>query len=92
MKVFLCENIHSDAFSLLAAHAQIVSDRAELPTVDAIVTRNLRLDRAVLSAAKCLKYIAVHGTGVDGIDLDFCRMHGISVFNTPAKTPRLSPN
>jgi len=42
------------------------------------------LDESFLSVFKQLKMIAVRATGVDNIDLDFCRKKGITVCNVPA--------
>lgn len=44
------------------------------------------LDADVLSANPQLKAVGKHGVGVDSIDLDYCRAHGIAVVNTPTPT------
>lgn len=41
------------------------------------------LTAAVLAKARYMKVIARCGTGLDSIDLDAARTHGITVFNTP---------
>ena len=56
---------------------------ADLKDCDAIILRVARLDAEVLSANPQLKVIGKHGVGVDSIDLDYCRSHGIAVVNTP---------
>lgn len=38
---------------------------------------------AVISALPGLKHIIRAGVGVDNIDLDFCKQHGIAVYNAP---------
>jgi D-lactate dehydrogenase len=43
-----------------------------------------RLDAGVLSQLPELKFIATRSTGVDHIDLAYCRSHGIKVANVPA--------
>ena len=83
MKVFLCEHIHKDALQLLQTKAEIVDDWARIGEVDAIVNRNLHLDRELLSKAHNLKVVAIHGTGSDGVDLEYCRENGIAAFNVP---------
>lgn len=83
MKVFLCESIHPEALALLKSRAEIVSDWDELAQVDAIINRNLKLPVEVLEKAPKLKVIAVHGTGSDGIDLEYCDAHGITIVYVP---------
>jgi len=83
MKVFLCESIHPDALSLLNSRAEIVSDWSDLSGVEAIINRNLKLPREVLEQAPALKVIAVHGTGSDGIDLEYCHEHGVTIVYVP---------
>ena len=83
MKVFLCESIHPKALAYLKTRAEIVSSWDELETVDVIINRNLKLPFEVLSKAKHLKVIAVHGTGSDGIDLQYCENHNITIIYVP---------
>lgn len=83
MKVFLCESIHPEALALLKARAEIVSGWDGLSGVSAIIDRNLKLPRQVLEQAPNLKVIAVHGTGSDGIDLEYCHEHGITIVYVP---------
>ena len=83
MKVFLCESIHPRALELLRSRAEIVSDWEQLDGVEAIINRNLKLPREVLQRAPALKVIAVHGTGSDGIDLEYCHEKGITILYVP---------
>jgi D-3-phosphoglycerate dehydrogenase len=52
-----------------------------LPGSDILVIANGKLDRQVLSAMPDLKFISVAFTGVDHVDLEFCRDRGIEVSN-----------
>ena len=88
MKVFLCESIHPKALELLKSRAEIVSDWDDLSGVHAIINRNLKLPREVLEQAPELKVIAVHGTGSDGIDLEYCKKAGIPVTTAPNANSR----
>jgi len=83
MKVFLCESIHPKALELLQSRAEIISDWARIDEVDAIINRNLKLPYELLSKIPNLKVIAVHGTGSDGIDLEYCDAHGITIVYVP---------
>ena len=55
----------------------------ELQGCDGVIVRVAGMDAEVLAANPQLKVIGKHGVGVDNIDLDFCRTHGIAVVNTP---------
>jgi len=83
MKVFLCENIHPKALTLLKTRAEVVSDWALVGEVDAIISRNLKFPAELLEKAPGLKCIAVHGTGSDGIDLEYCHEHDITIVYVP---------
>ncbi len=83
MKVFLCEDIHKDAYDKLAANAQIISDYEKLPQAEAVINRNLRIDAAWMDRCPNLKVIGIHGTGTDGVDLSAAKERGIHVFNVP---------
>lgn len=83
MKTFLCEYIHPSARQALEEVSEIISDWNRLSECDAIINRNLQLTKEVLEKAKCLRVVAVHGTGMDGVDLEAAKELGIQVFNTP---------
>ena len=83
MKVFLCENIHPEALALLKTRAEIISDWDNIAEAEAIINRNLRLPAELLSKMPQLRAIAVHGTGHDGIDMEYCRENNITVFYVP---------
>lgn len=83
MKVFLCESIHPKALALLESRAEVISDWDRIGEVDVIINRNLKLPYEVLVKAPHLKVIAVHGTGSDGIDLEYCDEHGITILFVP---------
>ena len=83
MKTFLCEYIHPEARKELESFSEIISDWDRLSECDAAINRNLQMTKEVLKSAKNMKVIAVHGTGMDGVDLDAAKELGIKVFNTP---------
>lgn len=83
MKTFLCEYIHKKARKELESFSEIVEDWERFSECDAVINRNLQLTREVLRGASNLKVIAVHGTGLDGVDLEAASEFGIQVFSTP---------
>lgn len=83
MKIFLCEYIHPDARTMLEARAEIIDDWARIGEADGILNRNLNIDEAILERCPKLKVIGIHGTGVDGVDLEAARRRGVAVVNTP---------
>lgn len=56
---------------------------AALPGVDAIITGTDELTAAAIAAGDRLKTIAKHGVGLETIDLEAARRHGIIVSFTP---------
>lgn len=48
---------------------------------DIVIVSNIALGRDVLSRCERLKMIDVAFTGIDHIDLDYCREHGIRIMN-----------
>ena len=60
-------------------------DEAELARrmadADVVVISNIKLPAAVLAQCPRLRYLSVAFTGLDHIDLDYCRAHGIEVQN-----------
>lgn len=55
-----------------------------IPDFDGFIAGVDEIDRPVIEAARRLKAIARYGVGVDNIDLDAAREHGIIVTNTPS--------
>jgi len=93
LKVLVAEPIHRDGIEILSKHVEVI----ELPPkstvddlksaaseVDAIISRGfIKITKEVLSSAKKLKVIVVHGVGIDHIDLEAAKQLGIKVVNTP---------
>ncbi len=42
-----------------------------------------RVNRSLIEACPNLEIVTVYGVGYDGVDIDACRDHGVSVTNTP---------
>lgn len=43
------------------------------------------INKTLLDRAKCLKYIAVMRSGLENVDIEECRKHGVKVSNCPGK-------
>lgn len=54
------------------------------PTCEVVVTSGGRgIDGATLAKLPKVKLVSCFGVGVDAVDVDYCRKHGIAVTNTP---------
>lgn len=54
-----------------------------IPDIDGYIAGLDEIDARVIEAGRCLKVIARYGVGVDNVDLDSARRHGVIVTNTP---------
>lgn len=84
-KVFLCEDIHQQAYELLEKHFDIISDLCDIDKADAMIIRNLKVDRDFIEQCRHLQILAVHGTGYDDVDLDYLKEKNIVVFHVPGE-------
>jgi D-3-phosphoglycerate dehydrogenase / 2-oxoglutarate reductase len=91
-RVLIAQPIHSIAQQLLetagfevrtASSPDAAVVTAEIPWADVLIVRNLRVDSAMIEAARELRLIGVHGVGTDRIDLGAVSGRAIAVFNTP---------
>lgn len=80
MKIYLVENIDSDCLNELKKNHEITNIVEES---DIVITRNLNINKEFINKAKCLKLIAIHGTGISEVDIKYAKEKGITVFNTP---------
>ena len=82
-RIFLCEAIHPEVYRLLKAQAEIIDDFERIGEADAVINRNLKMDRAFLGRCSSLKVIGIHGTGRDGVDFQAAAERGVKVVYTP---------
>lgn len=89
-KVFLTEEINEKGKALLRSHGCEIllgSDISaetilrEAADCDAILTRNALIDERILRGCPRLKAVAMHGVGVNGIDIPCATALGIQVTN-----------
>ncbi len=55
--------------------------RERIQDADIVVTNKNIMNESVLHGLKKLKYICLTATGVNNVDLDYCKKHGIKVSN-----------
>ena len=81
-RVYLVERVPAEVEEAIARDFEIVATAAEAEGIVAMLT--VRVDGAFLDAAgQQLRVVANYGVGVDNIDLDAARRHGVVVTNTP---------
>jgi D-3-phosphoglycerate dehydrogenase len=87
-KVYVIDQYHPAGLDLLTSHAEVVRwDDARVADwqaeADALMVRLTPLGEREFARAKKLKLVVKQGVGVDSIDLEAAKRHGIAVCNTP---------
>lgn len=74
-----------DALGQVTVYENTAADELadRIADADVTISNKLKLNRENLAGAEKLKLICVCATGVDCIDLDYCREQGIGVCNVP---------
>lgn len=72
-----------DALGQVTVYENTAADELADRIADVTISNKLKLNRENLAGAEKLKLICVCATGVDCIDLDYCREQGIGVCNVP---------
>ncbi|MEP9377818.1 hydroxyacid dehydrogenase [Aquabacter sp. CN5-332] len=88
MKVYILDKFHPAGVELMQQHADVVlwdDPRAANwhQDADAIMVRMWPLTAEDFAKATRLKVVAKQGVGVNTVDLDAARRHGVTVCNTP---------
>ncbi len=82
-------NVERERLAEIGASLEVLSDssaeniRARAGLADAVLTTYAPLDRTTIEALERCKIIARYGVGVDNIDLEAAREHGVVVTNVP---------
>ena len=84
MNVFLCEPIDQSAFLKLKEHFHVIDQYDLIHLSHCIITRNIQVNKELIDQCPLLKLIAVHGSGVDDVDIDYAKSKNIQVINTPS--------
>lgn len=91
MRVLVTEAIHEQGLSLLREHFEVVEGNTQdwgitrdlARDCDGILVRTVKICREMIASAPKLKCIAVHGVGVDYVDIVAATERGIPVVNAP---------
>ena len=83
MKVYLNELVAESVIERLQKHVEIITDLDHPEELDAIIVRQTPVTRELIEKAVNLKVIAMHGIGLDRIDVEAAKEHGIPVYNVP---------
>ncbi|MGG6430745.1 hydroxyacid dehydrogenase [Acetobacter ghanensis] len=92
MECFITQPVHEAAITFLNSHgiATRYASNPDMQTVigeigsaDAVITRDLGLNRQAILAAPNLKIISCHGTGTNRIDVSTAYERNVLVTNTP---------
>jgi D-3-phosphoglycerate dehydrogenase len=94
-KILLTDGLEENGQAVLRKEAE-VADRTSIPAdellqivkdYDAVIVRGrTKMNPAVFDAATSLKIVGRAGVGVDNIDLNSARTHGVTVVNSPLAT------
>lgn len=94
-RILLTDGLEQPGKDLIAANHEFVDRKGisadelvvELPDFDAVIVRGrTKMTREVIKSTSNLKVIGRCGVGVDNIDLDAAREHGVTVVNAPVAT------
>lgn len=92
MECFITQPVHEAAIAFLNSHGiatryasnpDMQTVTREIGSADAVITRDLGLDRQAILAAPNLKIISCHGAGTNRIDVTTAYERSILVTNTP---------
>ncbi len=94
-KILLTDGLEENGQTLMRASAEVVDQNnisaddllKVIADYDALVVRGrTKVNAAVFDAAKKLKVVGRSGVGVDNIDLNAAKAHGVTVVNAPIAT------
>lgn len=86
MKIYLSEYIAPSARKRLEEKFEIVDNFDHPEELDGIIVRRVYVTREIIKNAKKLKFISMHGVGLDTIDMEAAEEYGIPVQNVPGES------
>ena len=94
MRVLVCDPIHNDGLQILRNAGFQVDDQSGIdkdtlsriiPDYDVVIVRGrTKIDAALIKNGRNLKIIGRAGVGLDNIDIETAKAHGVQVWNTPS--------
>ncbi|MCK5023295.1 MAG: hydroxyacid dehydrogenase [Candidatus Aenigmarchaeota archaeon] len=85
MKILICDPFSKELPGKLKKFGEVTDNKTEISNADIILVRSAtKCDCDFIKNAKNLKMIIRGGVGIDNIDTECCKKHGIIVKNTPA--------
>ena len=83
-KIYLSELVADSVRQMLADHYEIVDNFDHPEEIEAVLVRQVPMSRERIEQMPNLKVISMHGIGLDRIDMEAAKEHGVQVFNVPA--------
>ena len=83
MKIYMTEQFHPDAMARLHELATVVDTLDNPEEIEGVLVRREHVTRELIEKLPNLKAIGRHGAGVDGVDLQAAKEHGVTVVNVP---------
>ncbi|MCX8195076.1 MAG: hydroxyacid dehydrogenase [Candidatus Micrarchaeota archaeon] len=89
IKIVVAENMEKEVVAQLEKLGKVSflpkDIFSEVKDADVLIVRSgIKVDESLLSKAHKLKIVARAGVGLDNIDAEACKRHGIRIINTPA--------
>ena len=83
MTLYIKEQFHPDAMKRLRELATVVDNFDDPDSIEAVLVRRDKVNRATIEMLPNLKAIGRHGAGYEGVDLAAAKEHGVTVVNVP---------
>ena len=84
MIILLPDAFAEDLPGRLSSFGELTMDMARIAEAEVLIVRSkTRVDKAMIDKAPKLRYVIRGGVGVDTIDVDYAKLKGIEVDNTP---------
>ena len=84
MKILLSDSFDASLPGRLARFGTVTDDKSQLPDCDVVLIRSkTKATAEYIAGAPKLKIIIRGGVGLDNVDANAARDHGVKVFNTP---------
>ncbi|MBN1355120.1 hydroxyacid dehydrogenase [bacterium] len=84
MKILISDSFDASLPGKLGRYGEVFDDQSRLPEADVVLVRSkTKCTREYIDRAPNLKLIIRGGVGLDNVDVDYAKLKGITVRNTP---------